>query len=54
MMVWVFGGILVGPALFAATYRWIGSYTMTFGVLALVAVISAILAALALRAERAA
>lgn len=54
MMVWVFGGILVGPALFAATYRGIGSYTMTFGVLALVAVISAVLATFAVRAERAA
>ena len=54
MMVWVFGGILVGPALFAATYRWIGSYTTTFGVLAAVAVASAVLAVFALRAERAA
>ena len=52
IMVWIFGGILVGPALFAATYRWIGSYTMTFGILALVAVASAVLAALAVRAER--
>jgi len=54
IMVWIFGGILVGPALFAATYRWIGSYTTTFGALALVAVTSAAFAALAVRAERAA
>lgn len=54
MMVWVFGGILVGPALFAATYRGLGSYTTTFGALAVVAVASAILAACAVRAERAA
>lgn len=54
IMVWIFGGILVGPALFAATYRWIGSYTTTFGILALVAVASALFAALAVRAERAA
>jgi len=54
IMVWIFGGILVGPALFAATYRWIGSYTTTFGILALVAVASALFAALALRADRAA
>lgn len=54
IMVWIFGGILVGPALFAATYRWIGSYTTTFGILALVAVASAVFAALAVRAERAA
>lgn len=53
IMVWIFGGILVGPALFAATYRWIGSYTTTFGILALVAVASAGLAAMALRTERA-
>jgi MFS family permease len=54
IMVWIFGGILVGPALFAATYRWIGSYTTTFGALAAVAVASAVLAAFAVRAERAA
>lgn len=53
IMVWIFGGILVGPAMFAAAYRWIGSYTTTFGALAMVAVASAVLAALALRAERA-
>ncbi|MBY0269433.1 MAG: MFS transporter [Burkholderiales bacterium] len=52
MMVWVFGGILVGPALFAATYRAIGSYTTTFGVLAAAALASAVLAAVAVRAER--
>jgi MFS family permease len=51
MMVWIFAGILVGPALFAATYRWIGSYTTTFGVLAAVAMASAALAAVAVRAE---
>jgi MFS family permease len=54
IMVWIFGGILVGPALFAATYRWIGSYATTFGALAAVAVASAVLAACAVRAERAA
>jgi MFS family permease len=52
MMVWIFAGILVGPALFATTYRWIGSYTTTFGVLAAVAMASAALAAVAVRAER--
>lgn len=54
MMVWVFGGILVGPALFAATYRSIGSYTTTFGLLAAAALASAVLATVAVRAERAA
>lgn len=52
MMVWIFGGILVGPALFAAAYRWIGSYTTTFGVLTVAALVSAGLAAAAVRAER--
>jgi MFS family permease len=32
-----FLGILCGPALFAIAYRWIGSYTHTFGMLVLVA-----------------
>lgn len=54
MMVWIFGGILVGPALFAAAYRGIGSYTATFGFLAAAALVSAALAMMALRAERAA
>ncbi len=53
MMVWIFGGILVGPALFAAAYRGIGSYTATFGFLAAGALVSAALAGMALRAERA-
>jgi len=52
VMVWIFGGILVGPALFAVAYRWIGSYTITFGVLTVAALLSAALAALAVRAER--
>lgn len=52
MMVWIFAGILIGPALFAATYRWIGSYTTTFGVLTMVAFASALLAAVAVRAQR--
>ena len=54
MMVWIFGGILVGPALFAATYGAIGSYTATFGVLTGVALVSAVLAMAAVRAEHAA
>ncbi|MDH4151862.1 MAG: MFS transporter, partial [Betaproteobacteria bacterium] len=54
VMVWVFGGILAGPALFAVAYRWIGTYTTTFGLLAVVALVSAALAAAAARSERAA
>lgn len=37
LMVWIFAGTLVGPALFATAYRFIGSYTMCFGALAAVA-----------------
>lgn len=54
IMAWIFAGILIGPALFAAMYRGIGSYTTTFGVLAAGALCSAALAVMALRAERAA
>lgn len=54
VMIWIFAGILIGPALFAATYRGIGSYTATFGVLTFAGLASATLAAMALRAERAA
>lgn len=36
-MVWNFGGILIGPALFATTYKLIGSYALAYGLLALVA-----------------
>lgn len=53
IMAWIFAGILIGPALFAAMYRWIGSYSTTFGVLAIGALCSAALAVLARRAERA-
>jgi len=54
VMVWIFGGILVGPALFAAAYRSIGSYTAMFGFLTVGALLSAGLAVVAVRAERAA
>ena len=52
VMVWIFAGILVGPALFAAAYRVIGSYTVMFGYLAVGALISAAMAAFAVRADR--
>ncbi len=35
-MVWNFGGVLAGPALFALTYKLVGSYTGTFWLLVLV------------------
>ncbi len=37
LMVWIFAGTLVGPALFATAYRFIGSYTLCFSLLAAVA-----------------
>ncbi|MBY0267141.1 MAG: MFS transporter [Burkholderiales bacterium] len=51
VMIWIFAGILVGPSLFALAYRMIGSYTTTFGFLAVAGVASALLAALAARTE---
>ncbi len=38
LMVWIFAGTLAGPALFAAGYRFVGSYTTGFGMLAAAAV----------------
>lgn len=37
MMMWVFAGILAGPSLFATAYRVTGSYVITYGGVALVA-----------------
>lgn len=37
LMVWIFAGTLAGPALFATGYRFVGSYTTCFGVLASIA-----------------
>jgi nitrate/nitrite transporter NarK len=36
-MTWNFGGILVGPALFATVFKLTGSYTLTYGLLSSVA-----------------
>ena len=52
-MVWSFGGILVGPAMFATAYQWIGSYTATFGWLTVIAMLGLVFIALARSAERA-
>jgi MFS family permease len=38
-MVWNFAGILIGPALFATTYSAIGSYRLTYGWMAVIALI---------------
>ncbi len=37
-MTWNFAGILVGPALFASVFKLTGSYTLTYGLLSIVAV----------------
>ncbi len=52
VMIWIFAGILVGPSLFAVAYRMIGSYATTFGLLAAAGLLSAALAAAAVRTER--
>lgn len=36
-VVWNFAGILIGPALFGAVYRSIGSYSLTYGLLSVIA-----------------
>jgi predicted MFS family arabinose efflux permease len=51
-MVWNFGGILAGPATFATAYKWIGSYTATFGWLTIIAALGLLFITLARTAER--
>ena len=46
-MVWNFGGILAGPATFATAYKWIGSYTATFGWLTIIAALGLLFITLA-------
>jgi nitrate/nitrite transporter NarK len=51
-MVWNFGGILIGPALFATTYALIGSYALTFGWMAAIALAGVVLVTLSRAAAR--
>jgi predicted MFS family arabinose efflux permease len=51
-MTWSFGGILLGPAIFAAVYSASGSYTLTFLVLAVVPLAGVMLLALSGAADR--
>lgn len=37
IMIWIYGGVLMGPSLFATIYTQVGQYTTVFGLLALVA-----------------
>ncbi|MES2561348.1 MAG: MFS transporter [Pseudomonadota bacterium] len=53
-MTWNFGGILVGPAVFATVFKLTASYTLTYGLLAIVAlagVVSLLLSRTAARRE---
>jgi predicted MFS family arabinose efflux permease len=52
-MVWCYGGVLAGPALFATAYRYLGAYTDTFGLLAIAAAAGLYAAHRAGRAARA-
>lgn len=51
-LVWNFGGILVGPALFATVCNWTGSYTTAYGWLAPIAVLGLWFIVLARRSLR--
>ena len=51
-MVWNFAGILIGPALFATVYAAIGSYTLTFGWMSLIALGGLVTLSLARAAAR--
>ena len=50
--VWNYAGILIGPAAFATLYRSIGSYTITFGWLTIVAVLGLLFITFARRSAR--
>jgi predicted MFS family arabinose efflux permease len=52
VMAWTFAGILVGPALFATAYNWIGNYAVTFGWLALIAALGLLFIVAARRSAR--
>jgi MFS family permease len=51
-MVWNFAGILIGPALFATIYPKLGSYTLTYGLTAIVALAGAFMLVLSRNARR--
>jgi nitrate/nitrite transporter NarK len=51
-LVWNFGDILIGPALFAATYAWSGSYAQTFGGLSAIAFLGVVALTLSRAARR--
>jgi predicted MFS family arabinose efflux permease len=51
-LAFVFGGVSIGPALFAASYFWIGSYTATFGLVSLAAASAVLFMFLARRSDR--
>ena len=51
-MVWNFGGILIGPALFATLYGTIGSYALTYAWMSVIALIGFVLLTLSRAAAK--
>ncbi len=49
---WTFGGILIGPAVFATVYKAVGSYAHTYGLLTVIAVAALALLMASARAAR--
>ncbi len=41
VLVFAFGGIVLGPAIFATIYKWIGSYALTFGIFSSYSIVGA-------------
>jgi MFS family permease len=51
-MVWNFSGVLIGPALFAATYNLTQSYAHTYGAMSIIALLGAVFLTLSLAAAQ--
>lgn len=51
-MTWNFAGITIGPALFATAYKFVGSYALTYGLLALIAAAGLVLLLMCAAATR--
>ncbi|MEZ5857165.1 MAG: MFS transporter [Hyphomicrobiaceae bacterium] len=52
VLVFAFGGIVLGPAIFATIYKWLGSYALTFGIFSLYSIAGATILLLSHIAER--
>jgi MFS family permease len=51
-MVWNYGGILIGPALFATVYTQVGSYALTYGWMSVIALLGLLMLTLSRAASR--